>query len=110
MNAREGRNLAYRPIYLRRLVPHRFEVDVTLSGGASAKLRARGYNKLDGRAQVVDASRDSRTLRVEFLPRQHGMGHGLPDPAYVLIALDHDGRGTAAWSNPRITLLARSTP
>lgn len=105
MAAREGRNLAYRPLYLRRLVPHRFEVDVQLSGGATVKLRARGYDKLDGRAQIVDTSKQSRTLRVEFTPRQHGMGRGLPDPAYVLIALDHDGTGTATWSNPRLTVL-----
>jgi len=109
MAARSGsRNLAYRPIYLRSLAPHVFEVDVTVSGGASVKLRARGYDKRNGLAQVVDASTTSRTLRVQFKPQQHNMGRGLPDPAYVLIALDHNGTGTATWSNARISTVETS--
>ncbi len=110
MGPRDGRNLVYRPIYLRRLVPHRFEVDVTLTGGAKVKLRARGFDKLDGLAQVVDARQANGTLRVTFTPRQHEMGHGLPDPAYVLIALDHDGQGTAIWSRPRLIVEVDEKP
>lgn len=106
MGPSDTRNLVYRPIYLRRLVPHRFLVDVKVSEGATVKLRARGYDKLNGLAQVLDTSKESRTLSVEFTPRQHAMGRELPDPAYVLIALDHDGKGTVTWSNPRITVMA----
>jgi hypothetical protein len=109
MAASENRNLVYRPVYLRRLVPHRFLVDVRVSDGATVKLRARGYDKLNGLAQALDTSKESRTLSVEFTPRQHNMGRDLPDPAYVLIALDHDGKGTATWSNPRITVLSPGT-
>lgn len=103
-----GRNRVLRPIWLREIRRYRLSVDYTITGGGGAgnvKLRARGYDKLNGRAEETDTSEGtSGTLTVTFMPRQHAVAH-LPNPAYVLFCLDHDGTGTASFRNATITAL-----
>ena len=103
-----GRNQVLRPIWLREIRRYRLSVDYTITGGGGSgnvKLRARGYDKLNGRVEQTDTSAGiSGTLTVTFTPRQHTVA-GLPNPAYVLFCLDHDGTGTASFRNATITAL-----
>ncbi|MBK8174272.1 MAG: hypothetical protein IPK66_03000 [Rhodospirillales bacterium] len=99
-----GRNLVYRPVHLTSLGPHKISVEVQTTG--IAKLRARGYDKLNGLAEQAEQSTSASwtTIEVIFTPRQHSVTH-LPNPCYVLICLDHNGVGTASFRNPQITAL-----
>lgn len=102
-----GRNTICFPMWLNDRSTRTFAVDVTVAGGGTARVVARGHDKLDGladpgqsQAASKSTSATEKTIAVTFTPRGHGVS-GLANPNYVLLALDHDGTGTAKFRNMR---------
>jgi hypothetical protein len=90
---------------------HTFRVHLRLVGtGSQACLRVSGHDKLNGlnlvSSQILSGPTDWTTVEVSFTPRQHG-NRRLPDPAYAVLMIDHNGTGTCTASTPVIDMPGR---
>lgn len=113
-----SRNLIYHPIWLRKpTVVHRVSVQVnfpTVNANAKAKLRVRGYNKLNGlvNSEVEVVGNDTaatgsnwKTVSVDITHVGHGLDN-LEPINYLLFCCDHNAVGTVRFKNPRIDYVA----
>lgn len=110
------RNLIMRPVWLRRpgaVYVVRVKVNFPdTAAGRGVKLRVRGFDKLDGLANLEQEVKgnDPRamgdkwlTLEQRVVHRGHGLAH-LPSPNYLLIAIDHNAQGTVRLKDPEIVV------
>lgn len=113
-----GRNLIFRPVWLRKpTLDHTVSVEInfpTVNANAKAKLRVRGYDKLNGLAnsevEVVgnDTAATGSNWKTVSVTVTH-VGHGLAalNPVnYLLFCCDHNCVGTVRFRNPRVDYVA----
>ena len=104
-----ARNLIWRNVIFPNLKSRQVIAKVhftAVNANAKAKLRLRGYNKLNGleaqEFEVIGTTTDTQTLTLSFTPSRHGITT-LPDNISCLLAIDHNGTGTLVVESVEIS-------